>query len=118
MATNRVQPGQTLTWTNGTGGDVVSGQVVVIGNRIGVALGDIADGEDGDVAVEEVFSLPKAAEALSQGAALYWDADGDPVGGTAGTGAVTATSTDNTPAGYAAYAAASADATVDTKLNG
>ena len=117
MATNRVQPGQVIYWTNATGSAVVSGQVVVIGTIVGVALQDIANGDSGDVAVDEVFTLPKATGAITQGARVYWDADGDPLGGTAGTGAITTTAASNTLAGYAFAAAAEAATTVDVKLN-
>ena len=37
MANNYVEPGMTMTWTNGTGSAVVSGQVVKAGNILGVA---------------------------------------------------------------------------------
>ncbi len=117
MATNRVQPGKVLTWTNGTGAAVVSGKVVVIGTVVAVALGDIAAGAAGDVAVKEVYSVPKATGVIAQGARVYWDADGNPVGGTAGTGAATTTAASNTLMGYAAEGAASGDATVNVALN-
>ena len=117
MATNRVQPGKTLTWTNGTGAAVVSGQVVLFGTAVAVALQNIANGEDGDVAVEEVYTIPKATGVLAQGVRVYWDADGNPVSGVAGSGAATATAAGNTLAGFVTEAAASGDATVNVKLN-
>jgi predicted RecA/RadA family phage recombinase len=83
-----------------------------------VALGDIADDESGELAVAEVFEVRKAAgEALTQGSKLYWDADGNPQGGTAGTGCLTATATDNTYAGVAFAAAGATAETVAIKLN-
>lgn len=117
MAQNRVQPGKTIYWTNSTGAAVVSGQVVVVGTLIGVALSDIAAGAAGDVAMEEVYALPKATGIITQGARVYWDADGDPVGGVEGSGAITITATANTLAGFAFDAAASGAATVNVKLN-
>lgn len=117
MAKTHVQEGKKMDWTNETASDVVSDQVVVVGAIVGIAQGDIADGETGVLAVAEVHRLPKATGAITQGAALYWDANGDPVGGTAGSGALTTTATDNTLAGKAFAAAASGDATVDIKLN-
>jgi len=47
MATTFVNDGNKVVWTNGTGSDVSSGDVVVISNIIGVAEVDIADGESG-----------------------------------------------------------------------
>ncbi len=55
MATNHVQKGAVMSWTNGTGSDVVSGEVVAFADMIGVAAGDIADGETGELLIEEVF---------------------------------------------------------------
>lgn len=78
MATNFVQEGGVLNWTNGTGSDVSSGDVVVLGETgdavIGVALVDIADGAAGAVAVEGVFTLAKVSAAVfKQGESLIWD---------------------------------------------
>ncbi|MBU1247413.1 MAG: DUF2190 family protein [Proteobacteria bacterium] len=114
---NLIQRGKQMTWTNSTGSDVSSGQVVVVGGVVCVASTDIADGETGELATEEVYDLSKATGAITQGASLYWDADGDPVGGTAGSGALTTTSTDNTYAGKAWAAAASGDLLVNIKIN-
>ncbi|UZP67723.1 DUF2190 family protein [Desulfovibrio mangrovi] len=117
MAQNHVQEGKKMNWTNGGAAAVVSGQAVVVGALVGVAAGDIAVGETGVLEVAEVRFLPKAAEAITQGAKLYWDANGNPVGGVAGSGCLTATATDNTYAGVAFAAAADTAATVDIKLN-
>lgn len=110
MAKNYVQEGKIMSWTNGTGGDIASGDVVLIGTRVGVALVDIADGESGSVAVAEVFEVPKVAPlAIAAGDFLYWDvADAN----------FNKTATDNTLGGYAFADAASADTTVNIKLNG
>jgi len=113
-----VQEGKTMNWTNGTGVDVPAGGLVLVGSRLGVAVAGIADGKTGALAMAEVFSLPKATGAVTQGALLYWDTDGDPVGGTAGSGALTTTATDNTLAGYAFKAAGVDDPAVEIKLNG
>ncbi|MEG6505868.1 DUF2190 family protein [Nitratidesulfovibrio sp. 1201_IL3209] len=107
MALNRIQKGDIIDYTNGGSAAIASGQVVVIGTLVGVALVDIAVGETGSVAIAEVFEVPKASGAISQGAAVYWDADGNPVDGTAGTGAATTTADGNTLAGKAFVGAAS-----------
>lgn len=100
------------------GAALASGQVVVTGSLVGVSLGAYAIGDTAQVALEGVFEVPKATGALTHGAAVYWDADGNPVSGTAGTGAATATATDNTLMGYAFDAAASGDATATVRLLG
>jgi len=117
MAQTHIQRGKVMSWTNATGSDVVSGQVVVVGTILGVAAGDIANTATGELLVEEVHALPKAAEEISQGAQLYWDADGNPVGGVTGSGALTATSSGNTAAGKAFAGAVSGDTSVNIKLN-
>jgi predicted RecA/RadA family phage recombinase len=74
MAKTYVQPGDAITWTNGTGSAVVSGQVVKVGQTLGVALVDIANGASGEVAVEGVFTVPKVSGAvISQGEMIMWD---------------------------------------------
>jgi len=78
MAKTFVQDGKTFNWTNGTGGDIVSGGVVVMGATsdatLGVALVDIADGESGAVAICGVFTVPKVTAAVfKQGETLIWD---------------------------------------------
>jgi len=117
MALNHIQSGKVIDYTNSGSADIVSGRVVVIGTLVGVALVDIAVGKTGSVAIEEVYSLPKVTGAIAQGAKVYWAAAGDPVGGVAGSGALTTTASGNTLAGIAAIAAASGDATVALKLN-
>lgn len=108
MATNHVQKGRVMSWTNGTGSAVSSGDVVLVGNVVCIALGDIADGAEGELATEEVFTVAKAAPlVISQGDLLYWDAGDDNFNKTA---------TDNHLAGFAFTAAASADTTVQIKL--
>lgn len=74
MANTYVQPGHTLTWANGTGSAVAVGSVVVIGQTLGVALVDIANGASGAVAIDGVFALPKVATAvIAVGESLLWD---------------------------------------------
>lgn len=75
MANNYVNPGEHITWTNSTGAAVASGQMVKIGNTLGVALVAIANGASGAVAIEGVFSnIPKVSGAVfAVGDALVWD---------------------------------------------
>ena len=98
-----IQEGQAIDYTPSAAVD--AGDVVVIGNKIvGIAKLDIAASALGALALEGVFDIVRADTiAFTAGDAVYWDADGDPDGGTAGTGA--ATDTDDTAAniliGYA-----------------
>ncbi|MGL6290681.1 MAG: DUF2190 family protein [Silanimonas sp.] len=107
MTTRFKQMGDVLDHTPGTA--VVSGQVLVIGTLVGVALANIAAGQTGSVQVAGVFELPKVpADVIAQGALVYW---------AAGTSQITTTSAGNTLAGKAAYAAAAATTTVQVLLN-
>lgn len=74
MAKNFISDGDVLPWTNTTGTAVSSGQVVVAGHLLAVALGAIAVGATGSVAVEGVFTLPKVSGAVfAQGEKLVYD---------------------------------------------
>lgn len=108
MAKNYIQKGETLTWTNGTGSDVASGDAVVIGTLVGVALVDIANGKSGAVGVVGVYELAAInTAAFTQGAALYWDAAAKKL---------TTTASGNTLAGPAWTAKASAGTVAQVRL--
>lgn len=97
-----------MTWTNGTSADVVSGEVVVVGTLIGVALGDIADGDTGELAISEVWEVAKETPLeISQGDAVYWDDTNNRIDKT----------DTNVLAGHAFKAAASAATTVQVLIN-
>ena len=85
-----VQRGEAIDYTPTS--DVAAGQVVVQSARCGVAKTPIAANEPGGLAVGGLFNVVKATGAINVGAALFWDADGNPLGGTAGTGCLTTTS--------------------------
>ena len=80
------------TWTNG-GAAVSSGDVVVIGAMLCVALNDIAGGAAGEVATTGVFELAKAdAGVIAQGEFVTWDSSAsnfDDASATPATGDVT-----------------------------
>lgn len=101
---NFVQDGLAIDYTPGS--DVSAGAIIVRGNTIGIAKRPIASGVLGALATAGVFDGVKANGAITAGDAIYWDADGDPQGGTAGTGAFTTTATGNTYAGRAVADAA------------
>ncbi len=98
---------------------VVAGQVIVLDGRIAIATRPIAAAALGALATTGIFKMVKKNEEIAGGAAVYWDADGDPYGGDAGTGAITASAGGNTFAGYTGTVTAGAtDATVDVALQG
>jgi predicted RecA/RadA family phage recombinase len=74
MASNYIQPGEVIDWTNGTGSAVSSGDVVAIGQILGVALVDIANAATGSVQIKGVFEVPKVSGAvIAAGESLTWD---------------------------------------------
>ena len=72
MANSYLQEGGVIQYT--AGADINSGDVLVIGKLIGVALVDIANGATGSVAIEGVYTLPKVSGAvIAQGENIIWD---------------------------------------------
>lgn len=112
---NKISHGLTMNYTASAA--IASGDLVVVGLRVGVAVADIANTETGTLELQGVFELPKVSGAITQGALVYWDADGNPVGGVSGAGGLTTTSNGNTLAGFAVEAAGETAATVKVKIN-
>jgi hypothetical protein len=77
---------------------------------------DIAANALGSLDCDGVFDVVKVTGAITNGDAIYWDVDGDPVGGTAGTGAAGGTSTIGNLIGVAVAAATETATTVRVKL--
>lgn len=103
---NYIEQGDVADYTASAA--VASGDVVVIGDRVGIAATDIAKNETGSVDLVGVFEVSKvAATAIAQGKKVYWDATNK---------VMTSAATGNTFAGYAHVAAASADTTVKVNL--
>lgn len=70
---NYEQAGKVMTIT--AAATFASGQVVAIGNTLGVATGDIANGAKGEIALEGVFRVPKVTGAvIATGESVLWDA--------------------------------------------
>jgi predicted RecA/RadA family phage recombinase len=109
-----VQDDETIDHTPGS--EVAAGAVVVQGTLVGVARTPIPANTLGSLAVEGVFDVVKAAVAFTGGAAVYWDADGNPVGGTPGSGAATTEATGNVFMGFAVAAAGQTVGTVRVSL--
>jgi len=105
-----VQDGNSVDYTPGSA--VAAGAVVVQNSLVGIARTPIAANALGSLATVGLFDVVKVTGAINAGAAIYWDADGDPLGGDAGTGAATTTSGGNTFMGFTVKAAAEADTTV------
>ena len=106
MAQNFVQTGDVIDHV--AAAILTSGTPILIGSIVGVPLADAAIGETVSVALEGVFTLPKATgTAWAIGDKLYWDDTAKKF---------TKTSGSNTPSGYAAAAAASGDATGNVLL--
>jgi predicted RecA/RadA family phage recombinase len=109
MATNYVQPGEVVEYTNAGQTTIASGDLVPLSNHAGIALVDIAASATGSVALTGVYTVEKTTGATwSVGQALYVDA---------GTGKATTVSTGNVPAGFA-FAAALTGATSGQLLLG
>jgi predicted RecA/RadA family phage recombinase len=73
MATNYQQAGDVVIIT--AAANLTSGQVVRVGNLLGVTLEAIANGEAGPVKLTGVFEVPKVSAAvIAQGESLTWDA--------------------------------------------
>jgi predicted RecA/RadA family phage recombinase len=108
MATNYKQEGQIMEYAN-AGSAISSGDFVVIGNRVGCAITDIAATTGtGSVQLEGVFSGSKDGdEAFAQGDALFFDASDS---------TFTKTATGNTWAGSAFETATEASTSCVVKL--
>jgi predicted RecA/RadA family phage recombinase len=71
---NGIHEGKLFPWTNSTGSDVASGDIVAIGAILAVATVDIADGESGTVMTRYAVKAPKLdTAAIDQGTTLTWD---------------------------------------------
>ena len=108
MATGHICEGKVMPYTNGTGSAISKGTVIELAAMIGVALGDIANGATGELAISEVWQLAKETSlVITQGDKVYWDATNNRVDKT----------DTNIPCGLA-FASATTDATtVQVLLN-
>ena len=90
-----------------------AGDIVQSGLIFGPVVTDLAASERGSLHTLGIVKFPKvASQAQSFGARLYWDADGDPASGTAGSGAMTTDATKGVCRAIAVEAAAATDAWV------
>ena len=96
----QVNKGKSIEITAGAA--IASGSLVLVGSLVGIAANTYAIGDNAVVWLLGTHIVPKAAEAWTQGAKLYYDSTNKNITVTAGA---------NTFAGYAATAAAIGDAT-------
>ena len=92
---------------------VAAGDVVVQGDLVGVAKGDIDANRMGAIAVTGVFDFPKASgvgTAISVGSIVYWDAGAQQATTSSGAGA-------NKELGKTVAAAGDNDTTVAVRLS-
>lgn len=102
------QRGETIDRINDTAKTIPANTIQAIGKRIGVVAMEAAPGQKYSVNVVGVYSFPKASEAITAGADVYWDNTNE---------VITATAESNILAGYAIADAAAADAVVSIKIN-
>lgn len=102
---NFIQKGEVITIQ--ATADTISGEVVLVGTIIGIAVKSVLTGGELPLAIEGVVELPKATGAITLGAKLYWDDTAKDV---------TTTVAANALAGYAISAQATGDPTVLVKL--
>lgn len=104
---NYVQEGKTLAFTTPTGG-VTSGQAILVGVLLAIAVADYAETVVGQYAVRGVFSIVKVTtDVIAEGVALYWDDTAKKL---------TVTASGNTKVGYATAAAGNGATTVNILL--
>ncbi|GJQ27313.1 MAG: hypothetical protein HBSAPP02_23450 [Phycisphaerae bacterium] len=104
-----VHDGAAIDYT--PGGNIAAGEVVVIGELVGVAKTPIAANALGALAVEGIFDFAKATgggTAISAGANVYWDDTNN---------VATTTASGNKLIGKCVKAAADGDATVRVRMN-
>jgi predicted RecA/RadA family phage recombinase len=88
---------------------LASGGGALVGAIFGVAKTNIAQGQRGPFCLTGKFEMPKDANAIAEGARVYWDNTNK---------VVTATANGNTLIGVATLAALAATSTVHVRLNG
>lgn len=114
MKAQRFAAGERIDYTPGSA--VSAGDVVVLGTVPMVADMDIAASALGSLAADGVYKVEKDTSTFTAGDAVYWDSNGDSVGGTAGTGAATSTASGNNLMGLATADAATGATHVFVKL--
>lgn len=111
MAKNHIKPGKVVDDFTASGTSYLSGDLVKIGDLVGIALVDIPDTKTGSVIIEEVFEVPKlSTDVMGKGVSVYLDENDKRVTLDAAAGA-------NIYAGKTFNAAGNGVAVVKVKLN-
>jgi predicted RecA/RadA family phage recombinase len=117
MAQNHISPGKRLKYVIPSATTITSGQLVKVGDIVGVALGSGTTGDEVIIALSEAFLVKKkAAQAFTQGVKLYINAANEAT--TDADDGGTPTAVDHVVLGWAYEAAASADTEAAVKLLG
>lgn len=66
-----------------------AGEVVEVAGRAGICAADITANVKGSAQIKGIVKVQKAQVAINKGVPVGWDENGNPYGGTAGTGAAT-----------------------------
>lgn len=103
---NYIQEGDVIEVVTPAGG-YTSGQLVTVGELVGVATTTTLENETAAISICGVYEVDKATGAITQGAKCYHDVS---------TGKITTTASSNKLAGYAWLAAANGDTTVKVRL--
>jgi len=113
---NLIHEGDSFTWINDTGSDVVAGQIVPVGNILAVASVDIADGASGTVRTRCAVKAPKVSAAvIAQGESVNWDVS---AGAFDDNAATPATGDVSGAAAFAMEAGANTETEIDVVLTG
>jgi predicted RecA/RadA family phage recombinase len=104
-----------LDYTNGATA-INPGEVVVVGNIAGVAKMYIPPYAVGAVDVAGLYDVVKDASVFADGQEVFWNPAGNPVGGTGGSGAASASPAGAVFMGYACEAQLTGDVIVRVKL--
>jgi predicted RecA/RadA family phage recombinase len=93
LKTERYKSDDRVLYTNGGSTTIKAGTPIQIhGYRVGIAVNDIAAGDTDELDVSGRFrAWGVASQAWTAGVTVGWDADGNPLNGTAGSGAYTTT---------------------------
>jgi len=109
MIATLVQKGDVVDFV--AAADVAAGDVVVVGDLVGIAQSNVLAGETGAMAVTGVYNLPKetsTGSAIAAGAKAYWDETAK---------LVTKTAASNKLLGKAVLAAGDGDESVQVLLS-
>jgi predicted RecA/RadA family phage recombinase len=105
--TNKLREGQIIQYL--AGADIAAGEPVVIGNRVGIAIAAIANGDSGSVEMEGCYSVNKvSAQAWAAGDEIFWDSSAE---------LFTTVAASNTFAGHAMDIAANPTSTGNLRLS-